>query len=163
MSSVLASVVAVVGTLLGVYLTSMAQRKTLEKNLTEARTEKRRQEFADALAAYASACTVLRRAEFQRARARLESADEHEQMQAKQETYRLRAEAWSAYYLVRLLAAPASDGELIRDAKAVIEHSRSITAKPTTMREVHQYNDAATEALDKVIEKANQRLQGASF
>jgi hypothetical protein len=158
----LTSAIAVLGTLLGGIVTYVLQRMTLERSLAETRREKRRQEFADALAAYASACTSLRRAEFNRARMRLESPDNPKREEARQETYRLRAEARSAYYLVRLLADPDSDGDLIHDARDVIELARLITAGPTTLEEVHKRSEDATAALDKVIDRANRRLRDSS-
>lgn len=162
MQPVLTSAIAVLGTLLGGIVTHVLQRMTLERSLAETRREKRRQEFADALAAYASACTSLRRAEFNRARMRLESPDNPKREEARQETYRLRTDARSAYYLIRLLADPERDEDLIHDAKNVIELARLITAGPTTLKEIHERNEDVSAALDKVIDKANRRLGNSS-
>ncbi|HZE16029.1 MAG TPA: hypothetical protein VE197_10145, partial [Mycobacterium sp.] len=60
----LASIVAVAGTLLGSCLTYLFQRRTTERTALETRRERRRQEFAEAVADYASKATALRRAEF---------------------------------------------------------------------------------------------------
>jgi hypothetical protein len=66
MQQVLTSVVAVVGTLLGSYLTYLFQRRMAERTGLQSRRERRRQEFAEAVAVYASTATALRRAEFDR-------------------------------------------------------------------------------------------------
>ena len=81
---------------------------------------------------------------------------------ARQETYRLRAEASSAYYLVRLLADPDKRWDLVHEAENVIELSRLITAGPKTERELQERSAAATNALEKVIDAANRLLQGPS-
>jgi hypothetical protein len=127
MQSVLTSVVAVVGTLLGSYLTYLFQRRVAERTGLESRRERRRQEFAEAVAAYASTATALRRAELDRGKKRIGNATPAAREEARQETYRLRAETRSAYYLVRLLADPDADRELVRGAENVIELSRLIT------------------------------------
>jgi hypothetical protein len=131
---------------------------TLKRTVAETRSEKRREEFANAVVAYASAATALRRAEFDRAKKRLEQAVDPDREEARQETYRLRAEAQSAYYLVRLLANPDTDADLVREAGNVIELLRLITAGPTSLEQVRARSNDATEALDKVVDRANRRL-----
>src|SRR4051794_23468571 len=71
MSSTWTSAIAVIGTLLGSTLTYLFQRMTLNRTIMVARGDKRREEFIDALATYASTVTALRRAEFDRAKKRL--------------------------------------------------------------------------------------------
>lgn len=158
MSSIWTAVVAVAGTLFGSSLTYLFQRSTLRRTAAESRSEKRREEFTNAVAAYASVAATLRRAEFDRAMKRLEGVKGDEREAVRQETYRLRAEAQSAYYLVRLLADPDIDGELVRDAEDVITRSQSITAESNMVSEARERSDEATEALRKFIDKANRRL-----
>ncbi len=151
------------GTLLGSFLTYSFQRMTLRRTLTENRNEKRREEFANAVATYASAATALRRAEYNRAKKRIERVADSEREEARQETYRLRAETQSAYYLVRLLANPDTDNNLLREAENVIERSRRITAGPKTIKDLDKRRDEATTALDRVVDMANGRLRAPSF
>jgi hypothetical protein len=157
-SSIWTAIVAVAGTLLGSGLTYLFQRLTLRRTAAEARSEKRREEFTNAVAAYASVAARLRRAEFDRAMKRLEGVKSEEREAVRQETYHLRAEAQSAYYLVRLLADPDIDGELVRDADDVISRSQSITAESNMLSEVRARSDEAAEALREFIDKANRRL-----
>jgi hypothetical protein len=154
-----ASAIAVLGTLLGSSPTYIFQRLTLKRTVAETRSEKRREEFVNAVVAYASAATALRRAEYDRANKRLERATDPEREEARQETYRLRAETQSAYYRVRLLANPDTDTDLVREAEDVIERLRLITAGSTSMEQVRARSDNATEALDKVVDRANRRLR----
>ncbi|MFG1646238.1 hypothetical protein ACGFMK_38670 [Amycolatopsis sp. NPDC049252] len=158
MSSIWTAVVAVAGTLLGSGLTYLFQRLTLRRTAAEARSEKRREEFTNAVAAYASVAATLRRAEFDRAKKRLEGVKGESREAVRQETYHLRAEAQSAYYLVRLLADPDVDGDLVRDAEEVISRSRSITADSNMMSEAVERSDEAAEALRTFIDRANRRL-----
>lgn len=159
MQPVLASIVAVAGTLLGSCLTYLFQRRTTERTTLEARRERRRQEFAEAVADYASKATALRRAEFNRGKKRISHAAPEAREEARQESYRLRAETISAYYLVRLYADPDADQDLVRDAEDVIELSGHISADPETENEMDELYRAATNALEKVVDAASGRLR----
>ena len=163
MQPVLASIVAVAGTLLGSCLTYLFQRRTTERTTLEARRERRRQEFAEAVADYASKATALRRAEFNRGKKRISHAAPEAREEARQESYRLRAETISAYYLVRLYADPDADPDadqdLVRDAEDVIELSGHISADPETENEMDELYRAATNALEKVVDAASGRLR----
>ena len=159
MQLVLASIVAVAGTLLGSCLTYLFQRRTTERTTLEARRERRRQEFAEAVADYASKATALRRAEFNRGKKRISHAAPEAREEARQESYRLRAETISAYYLVRLYADPDADQDLVRDAEDVIELSGHISADPETENEMDELYRAATNALEKVVDAASGRLR----
>ena len=159
MQPVLASIVAVAGTLLGSCLTYLFQRRTTERTTLEAWRERRRQEFAEAVADYASKATALRRAEFNRGKKRISHAAPEAREEARQESYRLRAETISAYYLVRLYADPDADQDLVRDAEDVIELSGHISADPETENEMDELYRAATNALEKVVDAASGRLR----
>jgi hypothetical protein len=130
-----------------------------QESRAEARSDKRRQELADAIAEYASSTTLLRRAEFDRGKKRINQAPEKEHKLAQQETYRLRAETNSKLYKVSLLSDQQTDRDLVNDAKAVIELCRRISAGPSTEAELHERNRTATEALEKLIEYASRRVQ----
>lgn len=159
MEPALTSMIAVVGTLLGASLTYLFQRRAQERANAETRSEKRREQFTGAVAAFASTTTTLRRAEIDRGKKRLEGVPGSAREAARQETYRLRAEASSAYYLVRLLSDPDQDVDLVREAKTVIDLSRLITARPMSEAELQERSTAATAALETFIDAANHRLR----
>jgi hypothetical protein len=53
--------------------------------------------FRDTVAAYATAVRMLQQAEYQRASQRIKGVPSAERESARQESYRLRSAAWSAY------------------------------------------------------------------
>jgi hypothetical protein len=159
MQPVWTSAIGLVGALLGSYLTYLFQSRTAQRTSLESRRERRRQEFAEAVATYASTATALRHAEFDRGKKRIQNATPAARDEARQETYRLRAETRSAYYLVRLLADPDADRDLVRCAENVIKLSRLIIADTTTEQEMHERSRAANEALEMVVDAANRRLR----
>jgi hypothetical protein len=130
-----------------------------QESRAEARSDKRRQELADAIAGYASSASSLRRAEFDRGKKRIHQAPEEERELARQETYRLRAETNSASHLVSLLSDQQRDRDLVNDAKTVIALCHRISTGPRTEAELHERNRAATEALEKLIENASRRVR----
>ena len=136
------------------------QRWAREKeSRAEARSDKRRQELADAIAAYASSVTSLRRAEFNRGKERIGHVPESEHDPARQDTYLLRAEAESKMYLVSLLSDQENDRDLVKGAKAVIKMCHQISELSISMPDLHQRNQTAKEALDKLIEEASRRVR----
>jgi hypothetical protein len=136
------------------------QRWAREKeSRAEARSDKRRQELADAIAAYASSVTSLRRAEFNRGKERIGRVPEAEREPARQDTYRLRAEAESKMYLVSLLSDQEKDRDLVKGAKAVIKMCHQISEQSVSVADLHEHNQTAKEALDKLIEEASRRVQ----
>jgi hypothetical protein len=110
------SIVAVAGTLLGSFVTYLFQRQTAQRTNSEVRSESRRKEFADAVAAFASQATTLRDAEFGRAKKRIDNPRAPRKEEAL-ETYRQRTAAWSAYYTVQLYADPEEGKTLVDEAE----------------------------------------------
>jgi hypothetical protein len=102
---------------------------------------------------------ALRAGEFARGKKRISHAAPEAREEARQESYRLRAETISAYYLVRLYADPDADQDLVRDAEDVIELSGHISADPETENEMDELYRAATNALEKVVDAASGRLR----
>jgi hypothetical protein len=152
------SVIAVAGTLLGACFTYFFQSQTAKQSSSQAKLARLRRELAEAITAFASSATVLRRAEYDRAKKRIKTplADREEE---SQETYRLRADAWSAYYLYILFADPQADRDLLQEAKYIIELLRQIVAAPNTAEELQERDRDATEALEKFMKAANRRLR----
>jgi hypothetical protein len=136
------------------------QRWAREKeSRNEARSDRRRQELADAIAAYASSVTSLRRAEFNRGKERIGRVPEGDREPARQDTYHLRAEAESKMYLVSLLSDQKKDRDLVNGAKAVITMCHQISEQSVSVADLHERNQTAKEALDKLIEEASRRVR----
>jgi hypothetical protein len=125
----------------------------------EARNDRRRQELAEAIAVYASSVTALRRAEFDRGKKRLSQAPEKDRELARQETYRLRAEAESKAHLVSLLSDQQNDRRLVTLAELVIELCHRISAGTGSESELHERKALAKAALQELIVEASQRVQ----
>lgn len=162
MQAVLTSLIAVAGTLFGAGLTWRLQQATLRRTTQEARAEKRREELTEAVLAFASTMTLLRRAEHDRALKRLRGAEGQLREDARQETYRLRTEARGAYYRVRLLADPGVDTSLLEDSEALME----IVRQPQDMGNkdaLEQASSRTAEAIGAVIDMANKRLRTEAF
>ncbi|WP_374023215.1 hypothetical protein [Mycobacterium sp. HNNTM2301] len=119
---------------------------------------RRRREFAEAIADYASAVTSLRRAEFNRGRQRIDQLPETKHELAKQETYQLRVEAESKRFMVVLLADRENDQDLLTAARDVIEKCHQISAVSESMADLQSHDLAAKEALDELIEEASRRV-----
>jgi hypothetical protein len=136
------------------------QRWAREKeSRNEALSDRRRRVLCDAIAAYASSVTSLRRAEFNRGKERIGRVPETEREPAKQDTFHLRAEAESKMYLVSLLSDQKKDRDLVNGAVAVIEMCHQISARSESEAELHERNRIAKEALDKLIEEASRRVR----
>lgn len=105
MESVLAGVVAVVGTLIGSLSTYLFQRRTVERAEAVARQERLRQERLDAYTGYASAVTELKRGVITLwFRRRASPRDEDAYMAAQVESDRLGAAAETAAFRLHLVA-----------------------------------------------------------
>ncbi|WP_025239480.1 hypothetical protein [Mycobacteroides abscessus] len=152
------SVVAVVGTLLGVFLTSWFQQRAAKQASNVTRLEHRRKEFADAAAAFAAVAGELGRIEFNRARTRLEHPGTPAHQRARQETYRTRAEIRNARHLLRLLDDPDRSDGVVESADKVIELLQRISSTPVTVAEIHDREQEAAAALEAFLQCAAQRL-----
>ncbi|MBW0018864.1 MAG: hypothetical protein JO236_15140 [Mycobacterium sp.] len=156
MQQTLASIVAVLGTCLGSYLAYLFTRRTAERTTIENRREKRRQEFAEAVADFASKAALLRRAEFNRGKKRINNEAREE---ARDEVQRLRADTRAAYYVMRLYADPVTDQDFCRQAKDVMTLSRRISACPDTEDDMRDLERAAEAAVEQLIDAASTRLR----
>ena len=147
MQAIFASIVAVVGTLLGSLLTYVLQRKTTEESSRNARRERRRKELEGAIDGFSSAASALRRAEYDRGKKRIAGDAPVVREEARQEMYRRRTETWTAYYRLRLRADPHMDEDLLRDAELVIKLLRRITAYTDVKSEMEQRSKEAEQAI----------------
>ncbi len=108
--AVAASVIAVLGTLLGAGITHAFQRKAIERTEEFTRGEKLRQERIDAYCAYAGALVNYRRILVDRWFSRHENRPDDGE-EARFRSYEMRSEAQEALFRVQLLT---SDAELVR-------------------------------------------------
>jgi hypothetical protein len=155
---VLTSVIAVVGTLLGSVITYHVQRRTLERTLAEARYERARKEFLEASSALASAAMTLRRASYDRWKERRSSTDGKESDEARHEVFRLRVEARTAYYHLRLLADPVEDDELVKHAAKTVEEAGHV-ADAESFPEVRKRDQEARRDIERLVDLAGARLR----
>lgn len=158
MQVILPSIVAVLGTLLGAVVAGLLQQRTSARANRSATSEKRRDEFASAVSTFASAVMSLRRAEHNRAKARLTYSPGEARELERQETYGRRTEAHSAYYKLKLFADPDNDRQMIEDAEAAIELVRS-PEDAASLRELEEASHHTRRAVDKVVDAANVRLR----
>ncbi|AZM57708.1 hypothetical protein DMA15_15940 [Streptomyces sp. WAC 01529] len=110
MEAVAASVIAVLGTLLGAGVTHSFQRRAIERTEEFTRGEKLRQERIDAYCAYAGALVNYRRTLIDRWFSRHENRTEDGE-EARFRSYETRSEAQEALFRVQLLT---DDDELVR-------------------------------------------------
>lgn len=101
MAAIFASVVAVLGTLLGSLATYAIQRSTVRQQQALAGAERRRQERVDAISAYAEALTTYRRVKMDRWHSVDEDRDGQDALRWRD--YEMRAAAVSARLRVELL------------------------------------------------------------
>ncbi|WP_273732879.1 hypothetical protein [Mycolicibacterium septicum] len=158
MTTVWASVVAVAGTLLGACLTYVFQLRSAERTIQSNRAEQRRKELAAAAAAYAAAASELCRAEYDRGIKRINNVQDESRGEARQLTYRLRTQTRSAYYLVRLLADPVTDHDVINAAQAVMDKAKMISVNTFNATDMQQRDADAANAIETFVDIVNRRL-----
>lgn len=94
-----------------------------------------------------------------RGKKRINQAPETQRELARQETYRLRAEAESKAHLVSLLSDQQRDRDLVRYANLVIHLCQQISAGTDTESDLRERDFRATKALEELIENASRRVQ----
>lgn len=161
MESVWLGLVAILGTLVGSLTTHLLQRMNLRASSAQTLRNTWRADLREAVANYAMAVSDLRRAEFNRGRLRVGSAGNPEREAARQETYRLRTEARTAYVRMRLLADRQVDGAMLQRAEECIDLCQLITAESRNAAELRERSDAVTQALDDVLNAASDRVQAS--
>jgi hypothetical protein len=151
-------VVALVG-LVGVLTAQALANRRDDRRWIRERSEWRRRELASAVAAFASSASELIRAEVNRSLERIDDVPDPEREPGKQKTYQLRAETQSQMYLVMLLANQQKDQGLEQELADVIEKCHQITMKSGDDKaELHDYEQVAREALDKLVRDASRRV-----
>ncbi|RKN43246.1 hypothetical protein [Streptomyces hoynatensis] len=123
MEAVWASVVAVVGTLLGSVSTYAFQRLASRRSESFTRSEALRQERIDTFSAFAAAVEEYRRGQADRWHRRQEDPDGEGYAAARSEAHRLRTAARQALYRVKLLTG---DPEVLLAAERAYDCTRDV-------------------------------------
>ncbi|MFF3845811.1 hypothetical protein [Streptomyces sp. NPDC002328] len=121
MEAVAASVIAVLGTLLGAGLTHRFQSRSVERTERFTRDERLRQERMDAYGAYAGALVNYRRILVHRWFREHEGASAEEVTEVRVEGYTLRSVAQEALFRVQMLAPDDALVERGRDVLTQID------------------------------------------
>ncbi|EGD40346.1 hypothetical protein ACWZJV_06300 [Nocardioides sp. WG-D5] len=152
MQVIAASLIAILGTLLGSGATYVIQRSTARQQQLLARTEKLRQERVDACASYASALLELRTSRMDRYHA--VAADREDREHARRRSYEVRAIAQGARMRVRLLIP---DPTLIALADEAIEAALAIKPQEPH-KDFLERIEASQEAVDRFIDACRESV-----
>ncbi|MFJ9352024.1 hypothetical protein [Streptomyces sp. NPDC101237] len=104
MESMLAALIAVAGTLLGVVVTNRQQNRRADRSEKTAAAERLRQERVTACADFARTVMEFRSSQYRRWRRRQSAYDSPSYEEARYESHQRRAEAWYALYRLRLVS-----------------------------------------------------------
>ena len=119
MTVVLASVIAVLGTLGGATASYLFQGKISERNESKARDERLRQERLGAYSSFAGAVMDLRGIQYDRGYSRIED-HQLDRSSIRAESSRLRSVAWTAFYRFKLTSP---DQQLTNFAARAVEEA----------------------------------------
>lgn len=155
MAAISASVVAVLGTLLGSLATYWIQRSTVRQQQALAGAERRRQERVDAISAYAEAVTTYRRVKMDRWHSVDESRDDRDAL--RRHDYEVRATAVSARLRVELLV---DDQDLRAQCQLALDAVDAM-APGTPSEEYEQARNESRAALTHVVDTARKFLERA--
>ncbi|MEU9790557.1 hypothetical protein AB0E27_07980 [Streptomyces sparsogenes] len=144
MEAVLASVIAVLGTVLGSGVTHAFQRRSADRSEQFARTERLRQERIDAYCAYAGALLNYRRVLVQRWFVQHENRPDEDTPELREHVYELRYAAQEAMFRAQMLS----------DDPALVELSERLLAHVT---ELHHAEDR--ERLNEIRERSRQGVR----
>jgi len=158
MATVLASVIAVLGTLAGAIAGYVFQRRMSEHNETLAREEKLRQEQLVACSAFAGAVMDLRRVQYDRWYRRQEHPDQMVPQDVRSESYRLRSVAWSAFYRFRLTT---TDPALTKLGWSAVEEAAHV-AHAADEADLRERGERARALLEEFVAAAARQFSGST-
>lgn len=153
MAAIFASVVAVLGTLLGSLATYGIQRSTVRQQQALAGAERRRQERVDAISVYAEALTTYRRVRMDRWHSVNEDRDDQEAL--RRHDYEVRAAAVSARLRVELLV---DDRELREQCHLALEVVEAMKPGIPSEKFEEGRNESRT-ALTRLVDAARKFLE----
>jgi hypothetical protein len=151
MAVVLASVIAVLGTLGGATASYLFQRKISERNESKARGERLRQERLAAYSSFAAAVMDLRGIQYDRGYSRMTPGnDQLDRSSIRAESTRLRSVAWTAFYRFKL-ASP--DHQLTTLATRAVEEALDV-ADASNKVDLKTRSEQARARIDELINTA---------
>lgn len=156
MEAVLASLIAVTGTLLGSVITFAVQRRTSAQAEAFARSQQLRQERLTAYSAYAGAVTALKQATVALWFRLREAPDSPETRHAFTECDRLGAATENVQFQVRLLAEDSALAALAASAFDAVTPLRTASARAELAAREQDLQDA----LDAFITAATTQIHG---
>jgi hypothetical protein len=154
MASILTSVVAVIGTLLGVALSYVIQRRISQRGESFAREHLFLQERIAAYSAFAAALATLQRGSLDRWHRQDESPDSPEAVAARLEYHRLRYVARQELFRVRLLARNPDLVQLAEDALGQVKYIH----RAADEREREFRSDAVHQAITGFVQAAEEQI-----
>jgi hypothetical protein len=155
MSSTVSAMVAVAGTLLGSVATYLFQRNAFDRQTRVARDERYRSERLAAYAEFAAAATDLRRAAYDRWHRYQEEPSGNAFFAARDEYYKLYAEARNSQLKLRLLTDHRDLAELGYQAVELATDIKDADSEPERARR----GENAKVALDNFVEAASADLR----
>jgi hypothetical protein len=156
MAAVLASIIAVLGTLAGATVGYVFQTRISDRNEATARDERLRQEWLVACSAFAGAVMDLRRAQYDRWYRRHEDPQQRDPDDVRTESYRLRSIAWSAFYRFRLTSP---DNELTKLGWSAVEEAAHV-ANATDEADLRERGERARVLLEDFVTLASRQFDG---
>ncbi|MER7790037.1 hypothetical protein [Streptomyces sp. NPDC097640] len=144
MEAVLASFIAVLGTVLGSGVTYVFQRRNTDRSEHFARAERLRQERIDAYCAYAGALLNYRRMLVQRWFVQHENRPDEDTPELREHVYELRYAAQEAMFRVQMLS---DDPALVELSERILEH----------VTELHRAEDR--DRLNHIRERSRQGIR----
>ncbi|WP_141580497.1 hypothetical protein [Actinomadura sp. WMMA1423] len=154
MGSVTASIIAVVGTLLGSCITHMFQQRTSARTDRVNHQEQRRQEKLAACSAFIGVLMEYRRNLYFRWRLKQDQAPDEQQAQERAESYQLRSAAEQAMVRMHLIcqdAALISLAEQALSAPGLLRHAVDITDLVARRDEVERIHKEFIEAVTRTL------------
>jgi hypothetical protein len=155
MSSAVGAIVAVAGTLLGSVATYLFQRNATDRQARVAREERHRTERVSAYVEFAAAATDLRRAAYDRWHRYQEEPAGNAFIVARDEYYRLYAEARNSQIKLKLLTGHQHLAELAYHAVEVATEIKDAASEPERV----ERGENAKMALDHFVEAASADLR----
>uniref|UniRef100_UPI002F919032 hypothetical protein n=1 Tax=Streptomyces virginiae TaxID=1961 RepID=UPI002F919032 len=155
MSSALASLMAVAGTLLGSFLTFLFQRMTVDRAEAFAWRRLTREERMAAYSGFAEAVVAYRRAQYDPFHRRAEGQDSPALVNALTESYHRRMLAQQALFRVQLVT---DDADLVLHAETALEATR-LMAEAMDRPSLESSTNRAKQALSAFILAAGDQLR----
>jgi len=149
-AEVAASVIAVCGTIAGISIGYLFQRRGSQLDYEAGLSERRRAERLEACGSFAAAVVESRRAQYDRWYRRQEDPEKMTPIEARNQSYCTRTATWGAFYRLRLITA---DTELTRLAWLAVDEAAHIHLAETET-ELHERGERVRDLLEQFVATA---------